>query len=192
MLRDITKRIGGLLPVYRLQTGVLGNELPQAGADSPSLMFPLLTLPADGLHEWMYWVEQSNFPAGFWPLEEDGSGQRGPFPPGNYSALVGIYRNGVKVFSVPVYMVVGDGVATVSSTGGTIWTSHSSDGQSFSQERQARAPRPGDAQKRVGWRTCGTISNWRIQRFRWLSDTNVSVLRLNVVIEPLKTRPGNG
>jgi hypothetical protein len=152
-------------------------------------MFPLITLPDDGDDEWMYWVENSNFPAGFWPLAEDGSGERGPFHNGNYVAQVGIYRNGVRVFAVPVYMVIGDGAAQAIPSG-TIWTSYSADGQTYSQEVGVRAPRPGQATKRIGWRTCGTIRNWRIQRFRWLSDVNISVVRLNLAIEQLTTRSG--
>lgn len=189
MLRNTNIKIGGLIPVYRSDTGIDGHLIPQAGTSGPSIMAAVIGLPGGPTGQWMYWVESSNFPPGFWPLSEEGTGQRGPYHTGAYQAVLGIYKNGVRIGSLSVYMVVGDAAANTASAYGTIWTSHSSDGQTWSQERPAKAPGPGQASKRIGWRTCGAIDNWRVQRFRWLSDVNIAVLRLNVVIEPMMTRP---
>lgn len=73
-----------------------------------------------------------------------------------------------------------------------IWTQYSSDGMTWSQERPKKAGKIGDRNKRIAWRTLGTLRNWRIQRFRGTSDAHISVARLEVQFEVLRTRPGNG
>lgn len=73
-----------------------------------------------------------------------------------------------------------------------IWTSYSHDGQNWSQERPTRAGRQGQRMQRICWRTCGTLRHQRMQRFRGTSDAFLSMARLEVAIEPLITRPGNG
>lgn len=74
----------------------------------------------------------------------------------------------------------------------TVWTSYSLDGETFSQERPISAGKQGQRQKRLAWRTQGTITHYRIQRVRGTSDTHMSMARLEAQIEPLFTRPGNG
>lgn len=101
-----------------------------------------------------------------------------------------LYLDGNSGIVHEIELVTLPGSVKTANTYGVIYTSHSSDGQTYSQEVSARAPGPGEAAKRIGWRTCGQINNWRVQRFRWLSDVHVAVLRLNVAIEPLRTRPG--
>lgn len=71
-----------------------------------------------------------------------------------------------------------------------VWASYSNDGQKYSQERPAKVGKQGQTEKRIAWRTCGQIRNFRVQRFRWRSDAHFCALRLNVQIEPLMTRPG--
>lgn len=71
----------------------------------------------------------------------------------------------------------------------TVWTSYSRDGLQYSQERGIAAGSIGQTLKRLAWRTMGRILHWRIQRFRWLSDAHISVMALNVEIEPLFVRP---
>lgn len=69
-----------------------------------------------------------------------------------------------------------------------IWTSYSTDGQTWSQERSARAGRQGERNKRIAWRTQGKLSHWRMQRFRGTSDAHVAAVRLEAQIEPLYTK----
>lgn len=69
-----------------------------------------------------------------------------------------------------------------------IWTSYSTDGQTWSQERSARAGRQGQRNKRIAWRTQGKLSHWRTQRFRGTSDAHISIARLEAQIEPLYTK----
>jgi len=71
-----------------------------------------------------------------------------------------------------------------------VWTSYSLDGVTFSVEKYIPAGKIGERTKRIGWRTQGTIRNWRIQRFRWRSDTLMSVAKLSMRVEPMRTRPG--
>lgn len=73
-----------------------------------------------------------------------------------------------------------------------IWTSYSTDGVTWSQERPANAGRQGQRNKRIAWRTQGKLQHWRVQKFRGTSDARLAVMRLEAAIEPLMTRPGVG
>lgn len=67
----------------------------------------------------------------------------------------------------------------------TIWTSYSLDGKTWSQEKAKSAGKQGERQKRLAWRRQGHMRNWRIQKFRGTSDTQISLARLEMVVEPL-------
>lgn len=67
----------------------------------------------------------------------------------------------------------------------TIWTSYSTDGQTWSNEFPISAGKTGEREKRLCWRRQGRMSNYRIQRFRWTSDAHLSVVRLEAKFEPL-------
>lgn len=71
----------------------------------------------------------------------------------------------------------------------TIWTSYSTDGEKWSQERPIKAGRAGEHDKRLCWRTNGRIRYVRMQRFRGTSDAHISVAALEVAFEPLFVRP---
>lgn len=66
-----------------------------------------------------------------------------------------------------------------------IWTSYSLDGETWSQERTARAGRQGQRSKRIVWLGQGGMQNWRIQRFRGTSDAHLAIARLEAQMEPL-------
>lgn len=66
-----------------------------------------------------------------------------------------------------------------------IWTSYSLDGQTWSQERPTRAGKAGQTQQRICWRRQGHFRNWRIQKFRGTSDSHLSVIRLEILLEKL-------
>lgn len=74
----------------------------------------------------------------------------------------------------------------------TVWTSYSLDGETWSQERPKQLGKQGQRNKRVAWRNQGTLRNYRMQKFRGTSQGHVPMVRLEMAIEPLKTRPGNG
>jgi len=67
----------------------------------------------------------------------------------------------------------------------TIWTSYSTDGETWSTEKPIKAGKQGQRNKRLVWLQQGTIDHWRIQRFRCLSDSMLSVSRLEARLEPL-------
>jgi hypothetical protein len=69
-----------------------------------------------------------------------------------------------------------------------IWTSYSKDGETWSQERSAKAGRQGQRAKRIAWRTQGQLQHWRVQKFRGTSDAHLSIARLEAQIEPLFTK----
>lgn len=73
-----------------------------------------------------------------------------------------------------------------------VWTSYSTDGVVWSQERPTRAGRQGQRAQRICWRGQGKVQHMRMQRFRGTSDARLSIARLEARIEPLFLRPGAG
>lgn len=67
----------------------------------------------------------------------------------------------------------------------TIWTSYSTDGESWSQERPIKAGKQGERLKRLVWLQQGHMRHWRVQKFRGFSDSRISVARLEIQIEAL-------
>jgi hypothetical protein len=67
----------------------------------------------------------------------------------------------------------------------TIWTSHSLDGQTWSQEIPTKAGKQGQRDKRIAWRRLGKMRNYRMQRFRGNSDAFMSFAALRADLEPL-------
>lgn len=72
-----------------------------------------------------------------------------------------------------------------------VWTSYSQDGVTWSQERACPAGRQGQMAKRIAWRRCGRIGQWRVQRFRGTSEAHISIARLEADIEPIGSK-GSG
>jgi hypothetical protein len=66
-----------------------------------------------------------------------------------------------------------------------IWTSYSEDGETWSMERSIKAGQQGERNKRMAWFQQGSMSNYRIQKFRGTSDAHVSISRLEANIERL-------
>lgn len=66
-----------------------------------------------------------------------------------------------------------------------IWTSYSTDGETWSQEITAAAGRQGQRNQRIAWLGQGLLENWRVQRFRGNSDCFVSFARLEARVEAL-------
>lgn len=67
----------------------------------------------------------------------------------------------------------------------SIWTSHTEDGLTWSQERVCKAGVTGVRGKRLSWLQQGRMRQWRAQKFRGTSDAQLSVARLEARIEPL-------
>lgn len=66
-----------------------------------------------------------------------------------------------------------------------VWTSYSTDGETWSQERSCSAGRQGERNKRIVWRKQGRMRNYRMQRFRGTSDAHITVARLEAEFEAL-------
>lgn len=100
-------------------------------------------------------------------------------------------------FGTPVVYNGGRGaivhqVELVALTGGVplgvdpvVWSSYSTDGQTWGVERPRKAGQAGERDKRLIWRNCGMLRNWRVQRFRGTSDARLSFARLEVQVEAL-------
>lgn len=69
----------------------------------------------------------------------------------------------------------------------TIWTSYSTDGETFSVKRAINAGKQGERQKRLVWLQNGTLegSVMRIQKFTGTSDAHLSIAALEARLEPL-------
>ncbi len=117
MDRNCNTTRGGLQVMYRPATGVLGSLIPASGDTFASIMYPQLVLPADANDEFSYWVEDfSTIPAGFFPLADDGSGTRGPYPDGVYGpASVALYRWDVRQYAFSFTLTVGATVPVLSA-----------------------------------------------------------------------------
>jgi hypothetical protein len=66
-----------------------------------------------------------------------------------------------------------------------IWTSYTLDGETWSQLRPCSTGSIGNRGKRIRWLQCGTMRQWRAQRFQGISDAHLSVMRLEATLEPL-------
>lgn len=66
-----------------------------------------------------------------------------------------------------------------------ISTSYSTDGETWSQDKYIVAGKQGERNKRLAWFQNGHMKNWRIQRFKGDSDSNISIARLEAQLEPL-------
>ena len=67
----------------------------------------------------------------------------------------------------------------------TVWTSYSTDGETWSTEKPIKAGKQGQRNKRLVWLQQGGFRNWRIQKFRGTSDAHISFARLEAQIEPM-------
>ncbi len=70
-------------------------------------------------------------------------------------------------------------------TNPVIWTSYSIDGLLWSEEKSISIGSKGAYAKRLRWFNQGLVNHKRVQKFRWLSDAQLSVLRLDINFEAL-------
>jgi len=66
-----------------------------------------------------------------------------------------------------------------------ISTEYSLDGREWSQPKFILAGAQGERQKTLTWIGCGSMRNWRVQKFNGTSDSRLSVARLEARLEPL-------
>lgn len=79
------------------------------------------------------------------------------------------------------------GEGTAAAVDATYSHSYTHNGLQWSQPRLISGGKPGDTQKRVGWRTLGRMDHWRGLRFRGLNNPYPeSIVRLEAEIEPLE------
>jgi hypothetical protein len=67
-----------------------------------------------------------------------------------------------------------------------ISTAFSTNGRTWSLDESISAGMVGEDRKRLQWRRQGRWSNYRVQRFRWTSEANLSVMRLEATLTPLE------
>ena len=66
-----------------------------------------------------------------------------------------------------------------------VYTSYSTDGRTWSNERPRRAGKLGQRSQRLNWLQMGNMLNWRIQKFRGDSDAYISPICLECRVEAL-------
>lgn len=74
---------------------------------------------------------------------------------------------------------------SIFGTDPSIWTSYTEDGLTWSQERVCKAGMTGSRGKRLSWLQQGRMRQWRAQKFRGTSDAQLTVARLEAIVEPL-------
>lgn len=67
-----------------------------------------------------------------------------------------------------------------------VWSSWSTDGETWSQERAISAGKQGERNKRLVWFQQGHFRNYRTQKFRGTSDAHLSFIRLEAQVEGLQ------
>lgn len=67
----------------------------------------------------------------------------------------------------------------------SIYTEYSLDGETWSMPKRIKSGKEGERVKRLTWFQQGSMRNWRIQRFKGLSDTHLTFSRLEAQLEPL-------
>lgn len=94
-----------------------------------------------------------------------------------YNKSAGAIFNSLELVSLPGRVALG--------VDPRISTSYSTDGMSWSQDREITAGKTGDVKKRLAWFQQGHMKNWRIQRFKGDSQAHISFARLEANLEPL-------
>jgi outer membrane lipoprotein SlyB len=95
-----------------------------------------------------------------------------------------IYNEGRKGIIHEMELVVLSGRAALGENP-TVWTSESSDGETWGQEIYSGAGVQGNRNKRIRFLRCGLIDNMRFQRFQGLSNDRLSIARLEARLEAL-------
>jgi len=141
---------------------------------------------------WVYdkWVAGDPSSSNLGTLVSDVSSHYGQRVGWEFGTLV-IYADGNDAIVHEMELVCLSG-RVASGVDPVVLTSYSKDGQTFSQEKSTRAGRQGQRAQRICWRTQGTITNQRVQKFRGNSDAHLTISKLSAQFEPLHTRPGNG
>ncbi len=94
-----------------------------------------------------------------------------------YNVGKGVIFNSLELIGLPGRVNVSDDPV--------ISTEYSLDGQSWSMPKQISAGKIGATTKRIVWFRQGKMRNYRTQRFRGVSDSHMSIARLEAEIEPL-------
>lgn len=95
-----------------------------------------------------------------------------------------LYNEGYGAIVHEMELVGLPGRVSIGSTP-IVWTSYSTDGETWSQERAAKLGRQGDRDRRIWWAHQGFMRSTRIQRFRGANTGRIAFSRLEMRIEPL-------
>jgi hypothetical protein len=94
-----------------------------------------------------------------------------------YNESRGAIVHELELVSLPGRVALGDDPS--------IWTSYSTDGEVYGQDRWIESGKIGERNKRVRWLGQGVFTDRRIQKFRGYSNCHMSFARLEARLEPL-------
>ena len=97
----------------------------------------------------------------------------------------GIIYNGSRKLQIHELEFVSLTGRVALGTDARMWTSHSDDGETYSQPRYSEPVVQGQRNKRIRFQGCGIVDNWRIQRTEGTSDSHLSFARIEARVEPL-------
>jgi hypothetical protein len=129
------------------------------------------------------WITGDPKSTNFGYLSESVSSHWGVLNGWTFSTII-IYNESRGALFHEVELVALTGNA-IFGTDPSIWTSHSEDGRTWSQERVCKAGVTGQRGKRLSWLQQGRMRQWRVQKFRGTSDAQLAVARLEARLEPL-------
>jgi hypothetical protein len=95
-----------------------------------------------------------------------------------------LYPGGLSAIVHAIELVALTG-SVVPGSDPVVWTSYSNDGETWSQEVPAKVGVQGNRAKRIKWIRQGHVRNWRVQKFRGLSESNISFAAVEMTIEAL-------
>lgn len=108
---------------------------------------------------------------------------------GHFSEKVGWEFSTLLIFNeakgVILHKIELTGIKGINISRGTLWTSYSIDGLSFSNESPLLSAKHGNTGKKIAWFMGGIMKKQRIQKFRGDSDTHMSFSRLDIEMEAL-------
>ena len=134
---------------------------------------------------WVYnrWIVGDPASTGFGYLSDSLSSHWGVLNGWSFSTVI-VYNEsrGALFHELELVSLTGN---SIFGTDPSVWTSHTEDGVTWSQERVCKAGKTGVRGKRISWLQQGRMRQWRAQKFRGTSDAQLSVARLEARVEPL-------
>ncbi len=136
-------------------------------------------------HVWCYnkWLVGDPLSTSLGYLSETVSTHYGQEVGWDFGTII-IYNEGRGVIFHQIELVALTGRAEL-NVNPTVWTQYSTDGETWSTEEGISSGKQGERNTRLVWFQQGMMQNWRIQRFRGTSESQMGIARLEIQLEAL-------